>query len=64
MGESDVANGAPWVNAATKQVELMARLTGELNAGDTVVNNILIAIPATPDRMDVPEIPTFDVSLD
>ncbi len=58
MGESGVDNGAPWVNAATKQVELLAKLTGELQQAGDVAVNIQIVIPggaAPAGRIDLSE---------
>ena len=53
MGECDVDNGAPILNAATKQVELLARLTGELkdNTGASLTLNIVC--PAGEDKQRV-----------
>ena len=53
MDQIDVDNGAPILNAATKQVELLARLTGELkdNAGASLTLNIVC--PAGEDKQRV-----------
>ena len=53
VDQIDVDNGAPILNAATKQVELLARLTGELkdNAGASLTLNIVC--PAGEDKQRV-----------
>ena len=53
VDQCDVDNGAPILNAATKQVELLARLTGELkdNAGASLTLNIVC--PAGEDKQRV-----------
>lgn len=46
MDEMTTDNGAPWVNAATKQIELMAKLTGELREKSDINVSISIVSPA------------------
>jgi hypothetical protein len=45
MGEATVDNGAPHANAATRQIELLARLTGELAGDNGITINIQVNAP-------------------
>lgn len=55
----NVDNGAPILNAATKQIELLAKLTGELQQGDGPAVNIRIVMPGGPEDQ-----PRVDLSGD
>ncbi len=62
----NVDNCAPVLNAATKQIDLLARLTGELQQADGPAVNIQIVIPGGPSpagRIDLsdPESQCFEM---
>ena len=65
LDSADVDNGAPWANAATKQVELLARLTGELQdkSGPSLTLNIVC--PATEaKRIDYSDSEAIEMGFD